>query len=367
MIFHNPEITDMFDEIIYIQNILLNVNELNEKDTFETIKNSFLINSKSYLKSLLSSIGAAFYSRPLKSNFYFKIINNISEILKLHFSSKELLQIFDFYQYKYLILHMYEIGLINIQSIQYLSIDDSLCFIYFWPEIKKYFPEYFEQQISLSLYKKDQIERYSEEDHIYYRSFGSNEHPLALIVRNDDINEFQNIISCSDFDLNMVMPTSQYEQCEFVFDQTSLIEYSAFFGAEKIFKFLYLNHIPISSKISRYAVAGGNTEIIHLIERHEISFYRCLEIAIEFHQNEVVRYFIENGFLIEAPALYFCIELYNIECFIDVLKHMLNNGLSKEAYGWALSDSAALGHADIVESLLYLPNFDVNQEHLNGV
>ena len=70
----------------------------------------------------------------------------------------------------------------------------------------------------------------------------------------------------------------------------SLIDYSAFFGSIKCFQFLLMNGSKLD-KAFKYAVAGSNLEIIHFCEQNRPSFEGIYEVSIEFHRNDIFRYF----------------------------------------------------------------------------
>ncbi|OHT08342.1 hypothetical protein TRFO_04976 [Tritrichomonas foetus] len=92
----------------------------------------------------------------------------------------------------------------------------------------------------------------------------------------------------------------------------SLLEISAFYGSIQSFKYLLLNEVEIgmgktqtSQAFGRFhlkehwnsmnfAIAGGNAEIIHLLERKCSIFEGCVEIAIKFHRNHIFKWLLEN-------------------------------------------------------------------------
>ena len=51
---------------------------------------------------------------------------------------------------------------------------------------------------------------------------------------------------------------------------------SAFLGSIKCFKYLMMNGDEINEDTCRFAVAGGNNEIIHLCEQKGLQFDNCL-------------------------------------------------------------------------------------------
>ena len=123
---------------------------------------------------------------------------------------------------------------------------------------------------------------------------GVNPSNLARAIRNDDVEKFQEISSQANFDFNQTIKPSLYERCSFINkEDVSLVDYAAFFGSIKCFRFLLLNGQKIKSTF-KYAVAGGNLEIIHHCEQNQTSFERSYQAAIEFHRNDIFYYLYEN-------------------------------------------------------------------------
>ena len=119
---------------------------------------------------------------------------------------------------------------------------------------------------------------------------GANPLEIAQVIRNDEVEKLQETSSKANFDFNQSIPPSLYECFSFVNKgKVSLIDYAAFFGSIKCFRFLFMNGSIIDNTM-RYAIAGGNVEIIHICEQNHTSFYRAYETAIEFHRNDIFRY-----------------------------------------------------------------------------
>ena len=51
---------------------------------------------------------------------------------------------------------------------------------------------------------------------------------------------------------------------------TTLIEYSAFYGSIQIFNFLRMNNVELSPSLWLYAIHGNNAELIHLLEENKV-------------------------------------------------------------------------------------------------
>ena len=109
---------------------------------------------------------------------------------------------------------------------------------------------------------------------------GINPSKIVNLIQRDDVEELQEIPSQNNFNFNQTIETSLYERFSFVSEiNVSLIDYSAFFGSIKCFKFLLLNGSDLKNS-GKFAVASGNIEIINLCEQNNSSFIGSYEAAI---------------------------------------------------------------------------------------
>ena len=68
---------------------------------------------------------------------------------------------------------------------------------------------------------------------------------------------------------------------------------AAFYGATKIFKFLVLNQAELTSNFTPFAIAGGDTEIIHIFEEKNIKFHNnCFKAASVYHRNSIFQWLL---------------------------------------------------------------------------
>ena len=119
---------------------------------------------------------------------------------------------------------------------------------------------------------------------------------LFKIIQNDDLEKFIEISNKADFDINKKIDKS--DEYTTLSGSCSLICLSAFFGAEKIFNYLNLNHAFFTSQVVKYAICGGSTAIIHSLENapNNISFDNTLSFAIMYHHHELFEWLIESKF-----------------------------------------------------------------------
>lgn len=140
----------------------------------------------------------------------------------------------------------------------------------------------------------------SEEDKEKYKKNafeGINPDPISIILRNDDIESFQKVACLPTFDFNQTIKPSEFERCDFINSRPcSLLEFCAFFGSIKCFKFILLNEKSNNNfELIKYAIAGGNPEIIHICEQSGfLNFKETREIAIKFHHWNIFEWLCDN-------------------------------------------------------------------------
>ena len=90
--------------------------------------------------------------------------------------------------------------------------------------------------------------------------------PIVLSMIYDNIDLLPDLISKYNYDINQKIPYSLFEMHNVLINSLPL-EYSAFLGAINCFKFLLMKIENINySRLLEFAFAGGNIDIIHIIE-----------------------------------------------------------------------------------------------------
>ena len=112
-------------------------------------------------------------------------------------------------------------------------------------------------------YLPDKIDLYSK-----LRDLGEPIDELTKVLRKDDVDTFQSFIS--------KIEVSQINNCYIPFNlfenyasngSINYINYAAAYGSIKCFKYLLLNHGKIDTLTFKYAVYGGNVEIIKIVDQ----------------------------------------------------------------------------------------------------
>lgn len=405
--------------------ILSSINEYAAPNVKNTPKN----NSNSLIRRSFSTSASIFnvnsnlspnYNLRNSTNSNFKISGNIKSISNSEFSISSRKKSFDFSVTPKVNLNN------NIDSgtnkFEFSGSPNEEIISLFQPEIddfdsniKNIFPNLFE--LSKKIYEN---EKNDAKIFLNLRSKFQNENPIAQLIINDDVIELQNAISNPLFENidSITINHSLFERVEFLNDkryQPTILEFAAFCGSVKIFKYLLLDlhgnssssslpplhlyqqqqlqqreqlikqqreqllslqskqsgsqigliqkqqqiHIQkqheqllkfqaqyqqnfqqqqtqfqqqqqkqIVSKMPQrlhlFAVAGGNAEIIHILEQEgvfsdEKKLKEAIEISIKFHQNDIFDYFLSKSkFEPTIDTIITCIKSNNYYCFISL-------------------------------------------------
>ena len=124
----------------------------------------------------------------------------------------------------------------------------------------------------------------------------------ADAIMRDDPAMLQAIISKENGTVNEPVPPFIFGLSSFVNFTPSLLQYSAFFSALDCFKFLLSRNANLSYSdgknrtLVQFAIAGGCSEIINILEQREILFSRTLDISIEFHHADLFKWLLKNKY-----------------------------------------------------------------------
>lgn len=178
---------------------------------------------------------------------------------------------------------------------------------------------------------------------------------IQVLIMNDDVDSFQEFVSQPGFsyaNYTINIPIYQNEYRDEL--KLELINIASFYGAAKCFKFIKLNiqDAKISYMTANTAIAGGNTEIIRLIELSGFySEYIYNDIlseifnspycsAIYYNQNDVFQWLCETkcneheGFKNKYAKL--SIISYNFKAYLYLLE-ILNTKYSTRNFYSAVS------------------------------
>ena len=355
-----------------IQVMLADISEERFQETIKNIRNSIFLQDRFSLKILLSSIKTIMLARPLKIKFYLSILAEFLDKICSFFTSHDLLHFFS--KFPFVQVFLYENQAIDINTILSESKYNKSLFRLFFFEIQEHDKNLMNEYSNINEIKDSFINEYNNSDfkiieelHKKNRALGCNETILAQTIRDDDLESFQNIITQNNIDLNSQIKHSHYEFVKFINykdNMPTLVEYSAFFGSINIFKYLYIqsNSVILPPMTGRYAVAGGNSEIISLcIERGFDLSKNCMNVAIAFHRYKVCEFLNSSvGQPYRIKHFMRTIKFYNINCFFTVLPIFISNPNITDKFGdWTLLHCACNnGNLDMVQFIISLPGVD---------
>ena len=289
-----------------VQNSLLNYIENKEgieenyENLIDIIIEHQILQDKYEMKTflyLLSQISKNHHRGPNFSDKIKQILSFFSNTIKKYFTSYEIFYIFRksrniilfFIQEKIIIMnkHIYnEITSPKSIRLRYHQ--------YLLPELQKYM-----NKKSNSNFPSDFDEK---------RIIGENDHYICQLIRKDLIDEFTDYVNRNNYPLNSKIVISIYETNSFLIkEKPTLIEYAMFFGAVKIFKFLYLKGIKLTSSMWFYAIHSNRLQFIDFLESKRIlpddkSFESVFKESIKCHHNHLSIY-IKN-YLLEKKYKY---------------------------------------------------------------
>lgn len=119
-----------------------------------------------------------------------------------------------------------------------------------------------------------------------------NSNAYVEILKNDDVEELKKALNPL-FEFDSIIKPSIFEPCYFIQREPSLILCSAYFGSVKCFKYLILNHADVNKRdndsrtLAQFAVAGGNVEIVRLVEQCGCNFSDTAHIATHFFHSDI--------------------------------------------------------------------------------
>ena len=227
------------------------------------------------------------------------------------------------------------------------------------------------------------------------------ESEMMLIIKQDDVDTF--IKMCREGRINPNSRVSYdldsqlgfvkfgmktYDGYEEDYDdhKLSYFQIMAFYGAIKCFKYAIQNYEPDLYSIEEYAIAGGNKEIISILEQHDISFDGCFGVSIMFHRNELSDEILEGYECYKLELSKSCAFFnYRAAIFGFMNKITVNNALSLAAGNghlevvkylhetchvnksdWAISNASLNGHLEVVKYLHETVHAEVDEDAISN-
>lgn len=321
-----------------IQQLILNFLE-NEEADFQTSIEYFddqkIRENKQELQDLLHLISKISNNHHRSPNFFIKIehiLKTFQDKIKIFFPNFEIFHIFK--NNKRILLFLFE---------EEILIPDKSIFNiitkgkykerkypeYFFNEFKNFYDEDFLKNIKLN---HPEIEA---DDFESNRKRGENNQKVCKIIQNDLIDDFIVYRNQTNLPLSALIENhSIFESNNFLLKKrsASLIEYSAFFGSIRIFNYLILNQINLTSYLWPCAIHGNNAEIIQILEEKEIKpidnkYEKCYIESVKCHHIEIMYYLKENYFKFDVIINFKYFNFTEICEKIDLIEKMNENNL----------------------------------------
>ena len=143
-------------------------------------------------------------------------------------------------------------------------------------------------------------------------------HPIVQPIIDDNIDLLNELISTSNFDVYDKIPKSIFE-IHSILASAQPIQYAAFLGSINCFKYLLHKTSSIDyEKLMKFGIAGGNSEIIHIIENYiDVFNQELLNLAISYMRNDLIEYILNNYDLkINCESYFHCIYASNYEALL---------------------------------------------------
>ena len=217
-----------------------------------------------------------------------KLFTKIEQIIL--FFKTSILRLFSNFEIFHIFLSNNRILLFLIEE-EILKIDESI----FKKMNNKNFKDYFSPELHQF---SDQINSEEIDQSTFFknRKNGENESFLCEMIRNDSVVDFITYVNQANLPLSSQINSSIFETNQFLIDKNpTLIEYSAFFGSNQIFRYLFNSGIRLHSMLWLYAIHGRNPEIIHFLEECKIKpNIKAIKESMKCFHNEITEYFLDN-------------------------------------------------------------------------
>lgn len=355
------------------------------------------LNEIDFLWQLLWTINIFLRNRPIMSQIYLKILEDlIPELKKNEITSMQLFNIFLHKKFNNFIAIdlLYHKNIITINDIiNQSSLHDNI-YDYYKETLDSYYNKIINdtQKSDVSSNEKEFIQKYETiiETHKFLNSKSSSNLPnqsnniqkLTDYIRKDDIDSFQEYISNTNMGLQTKFKFQIFNAIDSIYlnKEISLIEYAAYQGSLKIFKFLWnQTQNPRSKNLPLYSICGGNYDIIHIVESDSNLVFdlECLITSIELHLYEITEYLtttkelkfpFETEYSTSYHYLFRIVYSFNMKYISSNAEsfEFVINSIDDETGFTAIQTAAYLGLTSMVKVLSEIDGIDLMQTCRSG-
>ncbi|OHT01786.1 hypothetical protein TRFO_31260 [Tritrichomonas foetus] len=283
---------------------------------------------------LIFSIRSIFNANLLSKDYLRELLIQLTDQLAYFFKNNPgIWNLFDFKIDKYFILQLLELNNDFIKL----------------PKTIKDGRKYFSPEIGFNFHNMKNKEFQTPDEFFVNRKNGENLNELSQAIRKDDMNLFTHLISQTSLKINASsIPPALFERFSFIQTDVSLVEYAAFFSSIQIFKYLILNDAQFNNELTKYAIAGGNNEIIHICEDKSLSFKKSINIAIQQWKNELVEYLLQE-YSFNEESFTIALKSYNYQIVKKIIDETDESQISN-----LIQKTIIHGHLSILNYLISL-------------
>ena len=185
------------------------------------------------------------------------------------------------------------------------------------------------------------------------------EDSIEKIIIDDDVEKMQKALAIGGFDKTCSIENNYLEYLVDCSD-ISILNFAAFVGSIKCFKYALMNSKGKDELSPICAIAGGNNEIVQLLNQQGVDFGYSLKASIAYHRKDLfewlnVHYEIKEALVVESID-YYCEDLffYYVEkakaIGADAISTLIN---TENVFGvYPLSIASLNGCKQIVDLLL---------------
>lgn len=286
------------DNIGYIQLTSFFNNNLNLQKKKEDLKD---------VCTLLTNITNECHRNSLFFNKIEQIILYLKKYIMSSFTNLKIYRIFQKCKLILFILIKNQIMKVDQDVFDKLSVDHKY---YFHPELKSFYNEDKIRDIENTMCQNDPDVFINFDEK---RQNGVNDSEICKIIRNDSIQEFVTFLNLTEIEISSLkIKPSIFETNPILYKSTDIMEYAAFYGSNKIIKYL-LTKIEIPHSILTFSMHSGNPKTIHLFEEkiEEIDGKtNILTEAIKSHQNDIADY-LNNNYKFDDDIIDNCFHYAN--------------------------------------------------------
>ena len=148
---------------------------------------------------------------------------------------------------------------------------------------------------------------------------------IQYAIKYDDMNSIIKMSIQPNFDFYSTSYEPNFNFGSISFDKMSFLDFSALHGNEQAFKFFLLNDLFIIDTTSKYAIIGGNNEIVRLcIQQNNFPRFNCLKMSVVFHRYDLANWLMQNYNNHDKIDLYSIIKYGNIPMLFKIIQDKSN-------------------------------------------